>query len=113
MTTATARHTGPAADLAVGRSYREATRDFAQMRTLDLWYARIDTASGRGLGGEDVVATGSRGWFRDPDSYGIEVRAGEYASARSIVTNYPARPLATSVCGWVACRAVGRVIPSG
>src|SRR3954453_12362393 len=29
-------------DLAVGRSYRKAMRDFAQMRTLDLWYARID-----------------------------------------------------------------------
>jgi len=27
---------------AVARSYREAMRDFASMRTLDLWYARID-----------------------------------------------------------------------
>ncbi len=27
---------------AVGRSYREAIRDFAAMRNLDLWYARID-----------------------------------------------------------------------
>jgi hypothetical protein len=29
-------------NVAVGRSYREAMRDFAQMRTLDLWYARLD-----------------------------------------------------------------------
>src|SRR3954454_10410283 len=29
-------------NLAAGRSYRQAMRDFAQMRTLDLWYARID-----------------------------------------------------------------------
>src|SRR3954463_2730254 len=31
-----------AVNLAVGRSYRDAMRGFAQMRTLDLWYARID-----------------------------------------------------------------------
>jgi uncharacterized protein (DUF2252 family) len=29
-------------NLAVTRSYREAMRGFAQMRTLDLWYARLD-----------------------------------------------------------------------
>src|SRR5436190_4733646 len=29
-------------NVAVGLSYREAMRDFAQMRALDLWYARID-----------------------------------------------------------------------
>src|SRR3954454_18112572 len=29
-------------NLAVGRSYRKAMRDFAPMRALDLWYARID-----------------------------------------------------------------------
>src|SRR3954447_17896420 len=28
--------------LAAGRSYRESMREFAQMRALDLWYARID-----------------------------------------------------------------------
>jgi uncharacterized protein (DUF2252 family) len=28
-------------NLAVGRAYREAMRDFAQMRVLDLWYARL------------------------------------------------------------------------
>src|SRR3954463_5581948 len=31
-----------AVDLAVGRSYRETMREFAQMRALDLWYARLD-----------------------------------------------------------------------
>src|SRR3954463_90704 len=31
-----------AVNLAVGRSYRDAMRGFAQMRALDLWYARID-----------------------------------------------------------------------
>jgi uncharacterized protein (DUF2252 family) len=31
-----------AVELAVGRSYREAMREFAQMRALELWYARID-----------------------------------------------------------------------
>jgi uncharacterized protein DUF2252 len=31
-----------AIDAAVGRSYRESMREFASMRTLDLWYARID-----------------------------------------------------------------------
>ncbi len=31
-----------AVNLAVGRSYREAMRGFAQMRTLDVWYARVD-----------------------------------------------------------------------
>ncbi|WP_084284307.1 DUF2252 domain-containing protein [Solirubrobacter soli] len=31
-----------AVNLAVGRSYREAIRDFARMRALDLWYARLD-----------------------------------------------------------------------
>jgi uncharacterized protein (DUF2252 family) len=31
-----------AVDLAVGQSYREAMREFAQMRALDLWYARVD-----------------------------------------------------------------------
>jgi uncharacterized protein (DUF2252 family) len=30
------------ADLAVTRAYREAMREFAQMRALDLWYARLD-----------------------------------------------------------------------
>jgi uncharacterized protein (DUF2252 family) len=30
------------ANLAVTRAYREAMREFAQMRTLDLWYARLD-----------------------------------------------------------------------
>src|SRR3954447_12583965 len=29
-------------NLEVGRSYRESMRDFAAMRTMDLWYARID-----------------------------------------------------------------------
>jgi uncharacterized protein (DUF2252 family) len=29
-------------NLAAARSYREAMRDFAQLRTLDLWYARLD-----------------------------------------------------------------------
>src|SRR5262249_48066842 len=29
-------------NLAVGRSYREAIREFAAMRNLDLWYARLD-----------------------------------------------------------------------
>ena len=29
-------------NLAVTRAYREAMREFAQMRTLDLWYARLD-----------------------------------------------------------------------
>src|SRR4051794_6261922 len=29
-------------NVAVGRSYRQAMRDFAQMRALDLWYARVD-----------------------------------------------------------------------
>ena len=29
-------------NLIVGRSYREAMRAFAQMRALDLWYARLD-----------------------------------------------------------------------
>jgi uncharacterized protein (DUF2252 family) len=31
-----------AVNLAVGRSYRQAMREFAQMRAFDLWYARID-----------------------------------------------------------------------
>jgi uncharacterized protein (DUF2252 family) len=31
-----------AANLAVGRSYRESMAGFAQMRTLDLWYSRLD-----------------------------------------------------------------------
>jgi uncharacterized protein (DUF2252 family) len=31
-----------AANLEVGRSYRTAMRDFAAMRTLDVWYARLD-----------------------------------------------------------------------
>src|SRR3954454_25286263 len=31
-----------ASNVAVGRSYRKAMRDFAQMRALDLWYARLD-----------------------------------------------------------------------
>ena len=31
-----------AVNLAVGRSYRESMREFAAMRNLDLWYARID-----------------------------------------------------------------------
>ena len=31
-----------AVNLTVGRSYREAMRDFADMRALDLWYARVD-----------------------------------------------------------------------
>src|SRR3954471_24945748 len=30
-----------AVNLAVGRSYRQAMRDFAQMRALELWYARV------------------------------------------------------------------------
>src|ERR1700761_1512642 len=29
-------------NVTVGRAYREAMRQFADMRTLDLWYARID-----------------------------------------------------------------------
>src|SRR3954452_10811867 len=33
-----------AVNLAIGRSYRQAMRDFAQMRALDLWYARVDVA---------------------------------------------------------------------
>jgi uncharacterized protein (DUF2252 family) len=31
-----------AVELAAGRSYREAMREFTEMRALDLWYARID-----------------------------------------------------------------------
>jgi hypothetical protein len=31
-----------AVNLAVGRSYRESMREFAAMRNLDLWYARVD-----------------------------------------------------------------------
>jgi uncharacterized protein (DUF2252 family) len=31
-----------AVELAAGRSYREAMREFAEMRALELWYARID-----------------------------------------------------------------------
>jgi uncharacterized protein (DUF2252 family) len=31
-----------AVEVAAGRSYREAMREFAEMRALDLWYARID-----------------------------------------------------------------------
>jgi uncharacterized protein (DUF2252 family) len=31
-----------AINLAVGQSYRQAMREFAQMRTLDIWYARLD-----------------------------------------------------------------------
>src|SRR3954470_23445251 len=34
--------TQEAIDREVGRSYREAMRSFAPMRTLDLWYARLD-----------------------------------------------------------------------
>ena len=43
-----AEQTGSAAkqrevvNLAVGRSYREAMSGFAQMRALDIWYARLD-----------------------------------------------------------------------
>src|SRR3954453_12748890 len=32
------------ANLAVTRAYRKAMREFAEMRTLDLWYARLDLA---------------------------------------------------------------------
>ena len=39
---------GPTINVAVGRSYREAMREFAAMRNLDVWYARIDV--------EDVFA---------------------------------------------------------
>ena len=41
---------------AVARSYREAIRDFAQMRALDLWYARLDVEDVVGLWGSQASA---------------------------------------------------------
>ncbi len=46
-------------DLAVGRAYREAIRSFAEMRTLDLWYARIDVEAIQARFAEDASMNGS------------------------------------------------------
>src|SRR4051794_929982 len=45
-----------AVNLAVGRSYRDAMRGFAQMRALDLWYARIDVEDLAKQGGTQAPA---------------------------------------------------------
>ena len=42
-----AEHAGRRSTCAVSRAYREAMAEFAAMRTLDVWYSRIDV--------EDVI----------------------------------------------------------
>jgi uncharacterized protein (DUF2252 family) len=59
------------ANLAVARSYREAMRDFARMRALDLWYARLDV--------EDVA----RQWSSQASSKQVKRFDRNLAKARS------------------------------
>ena len=65
-----------AINLAVGRSYREAMAAFASMRTMDLWYSRIDI--------EDIVARLSARGERERRS-----------SGRSATSRRPARRTAS------------------
>ena len=58
-------------NLAVARSYREAMRDFARMRALDLWYARLDV--------EDVA----REWSSQASSKQVKRFDRNLAKARS------------------------------